>query len=72
MLFYKHAGFDDGSANWPIQAQKIDNGWNFRQVFAGSNGAVYAMHAKTRTCCTSMQALTTRLGQLAHSGPEDR
>jgi hypothetical protein len=35
MLFYRHDGADDGSANWPIQAQKIGNGWNFRQVFAG-------------------------------------
>jgi len=35
MLFYKHAGFNDGSANWPIQAQQIGNGWDFRQVFAG-------------------------------------
>jgi hypothetical protein len=35
MLFYKHAGADDGSANWPIQAQQIGNGWDFRQVFAG-------------------------------------
>jgi hypothetical protein len=35
MLFYKHAGFNDGSANWPIQAQQIGNGWDFQQVFAG-------------------------------------
>ena len=34
MLFYKHAN-SDGSASWPIQAQKISNSWNFRQVFAG-------------------------------------
>lgn len=37
MLFYKHAGFNDGSPNWPISAKKIGNGWNFKQVFAGSN-----------------------------------
>ena len=43
MLFYKHAGFKDGSPNWPIQALKIGNGWNFKQVFAGDNGAVYAI-----------------------------
>ncbi|GEM21678.1 hypothetical protein IB75_06735 [Nitrosococcus oceani C-27] len=34
MLFYKYAGYNDGSANWPIQAKKIGNGWNFREVFA--------------------------------------
>jgi hypothetical protein len=35
MLFYKYAGAADGSPNWPIQAKKIGNGWNFKQVFAG-------------------------------------
>ena len=35
MLFYKHTGTADGSPNWPIQAKKIGNGWNFKQVFAG-------------------------------------
>ena len=35
MLFYKHTGTATGSADWPIQAKKIGNGWNFRQVFAG-------------------------------------
>ena len=35
MLFYKHAGYQDGSPDWPIQARKIGTGWNFRQVFAG-------------------------------------
>ena len=43
MLFYKHTGADDGSPNWPIQAVQIGNGWNFKQVFAGDNGAVYAI-----------------------------
>ena len=43
MLFYKHAGFNDGSPDWPIQAKQIGNGWDFRQVFAGDNGAVYAI-----------------------------
>ena len=35
MLFYKHAGFNDGSPDWPIQAVQIGNGWDFRQVFSG-------------------------------------
>src|SRR3954452_12631341 len=43
MLFYRHDGAADGSPNWPIQAAKIGNGWNFRQVFAGDSGAVYAI-----------------------------
>ena len=43
MLFYKHTGTDDGSNTWPVQAVKIGNGWNFKQVFAGENGAIYAI-----------------------------
>jgi hypothetical protein len=35
MLFYKYAGTADGSFNWPVQAKKIGNGWDFKQVFAG-------------------------------------
>jgi len=35
MLFYKHAGYRDGSPDWPIQAQKIGNGWNFEEVLSG-------------------------------------
>ncbi len=43
MLFYKHTGTADGSANWAVEAKKIGNGWNFKQVFAGSDGAIYAI-----------------------------
>jgi Tachylectin len=43
MLFYKHAGVRDGSAEWPIQAKSIGTSWNFKQVFAGDDGAVYAI-----------------------------
>src|SRR5689334_21839769 len=43
MLFYKHAGISNGAAIWPITASKIGNGWDFRQVFASSNGAIYAI-----------------------------
>jgi len=35
MLFYKYDGAADGSPNWSIQAKKIGNGWNFKQVFTG-------------------------------------
>jgi hypothetical protein len=34
LLFYQHAGIAAGTADWPIQARKIRNGWEFRQVFA--------------------------------------
>ena len=43
MLFYKYTGAATGSADWPVQAKKIGNGWNFKQVFAGNNGAIYAI-----------------------------
>src|SRR5437764_1432293 len=43
MPFYKHTGAATGSATWPIQAKKIGNGWNFKQVFAGHEGAIYAI-----------------------------
>jgi len=35
MLFYKHTGTATGSPDWSIQAKKIGNGWNFKQVLAG-------------------------------------
>jgi hypothetical protein len=34
MFFYKHAGYRDGTARWPIQSAKIGNGWNFKHVMA--------------------------------------
>jgi hypothetical protein len=39
MLFYRHTGTADGSPSWPVQAKKIGNGWNFRQVIAGAGSA---------------------------------
>ena len=45
MFFYKHTGAANGTATWPIQAKKIGNGWNFKQVFAGEHGAIYATRA---------------------------
>jgi hypothetical protein len=44
MLFYKHLDYRDGSASWwPGGGTKIGNGWNFKQVFAGPEGAIYAI-----------------------------
>ena len=34
MLFYRHAGYRDGTARWSIQAKQIGNGWDFRQLLA--------------------------------------
>ena len=43
MLFYRHRGYRDGTPDWPIQAEKIGNGWDFRQVLGGPVGSVYAV-----------------------------
>jgi hypothetical protein len=38
-----HTGTADGSPNWAIQGKKIGDGWDFKQVFAGSGGAIYGI-----------------------------
>jgi hypothetical protein len=35
MLYYRHAGWQDGSRDWPVQAKEIGHGWKFSHVFAG-------------------------------------
>ena len=44
LLFYKHFGFTDGSADWwSGVGLRIDTGWNVKQVFAGPEGSLYAI-----------------------------
>jgi hypothetical protein len=43
MLYYRFTGMKDGSRTWAVSARKIGNGWNFKQVFAGDNGSIYAI-----------------------------
>ena len=43
MLFCRHSGIVDGSADWAVTGEEIGEGWNFEQVFAGDNGAIYAI-----------------------------
>src|SRR5215207_11705110 len=41
MLYYLHAGVNDGAPTWSVQAKTVGNGWDFRHVFAGVGGAIY-------------------------------
>lgn len=43
MLLYRFRGIADGSADWAVTGKKIGEGWSFKQVFAGDNGAIYAI-----------------------------
>ena len=44
MLFYRYAGMHDGSFNWAVEQKVIGSGWQgFSHVFAGDNGAIYAI-----------------------------
>lgn len=46
LLWYKHTGWQDGSASWATrEAQQIGNGWNFRQLFSGGDGVIYAVNS---------------------------
>jgi hypothetical protein len=65
MLFYKHAGVDDGSANWPISGNKIGNGWNFKQVFAGVDRVIYAIQENGDMLFYQHAGFQVRFRQLA-------
>jgi hypothetical protein len=44
MVFYRYAGMNDGSFNWAVEQKVIGSGWqSFSHVFAGDNGAIYAI-----------------------------
>jgi hypothetical protein len=51
LLWYRHTGFADGRDGWaphpPVPAGRLNGqigeGWNFRQVFSGGNGVIYAI-----------------------------
>ena len=46
LLWYKHTGWQDGSASWATrEPQQIGNGWNFKHLFSGGNGVIYAVNS---------------------------
>jgi hypothetical protein len=48
LLWYRHQGRDDGADRWaPGSGTKVGNGWNFKQVFSGGDGVIYAIQNTT-------------------------
>jgi hypothetical protein len=46
LMWMRHDGRDDGSFRWapmPNGGKKVGSGWNFKQVFGGGNGVIYAV-----------------------------
>lgn len=42
LLWYKHTGQQDGTANWASEEGKlVGSGWSFPRVFAGPDGVIY-------------------------------
>jgi len=44
LLYYQYLGIGDGSASWGKTGIKVGNGWNFKQVFSGGNGVLFAVN----------------------------
>jgi len=47
LLWYRHLGFVDGTDTWqttPDPKGFIGEGWNFKHVFSGGNGIIYAVN----------------------------
>ncbi|MDR4504926.1 MAG: tachylectin-related carbohydrate-binding protein [Candidatus Scalindua sp.] len=48
LLWYQHEGYSDGAATWATNSGvKIGHGWDFRHVFSGGSGIVYAIENKS-------------------------
>jgi hypothetical protein len=46
LMWMRHDGRNDGSFNWaamPDGGKKVGIGWNFKQVFSGGDGIIYAV-----------------------------
>jgi hypothetical protein len=44
LLLHQFRGIgEDGAADWAVTGKKIGEGWSFKQVFAGDNGAIFAI-----------------------------
>jgi tachylectin len=50
LLYHKYRGLSDtaftnsGSSSWGTTGARIGNGWNFRQVFSGGDGVIFAIN----------------------------
>lgn len=48
LLWYQHEGYSDGAATWATNSgAKIGHGWDFKHVFSGGGGIVYAIENKS-------------------------
>ena len=45
LMWFRHDGRGDGSANWTPTSggRKVGSGWNFRRVFSGGDGIIYVI-----------------------------
>jgi len=44
LMWYHHDGQSDGTFRWSSDVgKKVGNGWNFKQIFPGSNGVIYTV-----------------------------
>jgi Tachylectin len=51
LLWYQHQGLSNGSTEWASgTGTKVGNGWNYKTVFASSNGVIYGITANNELC----------------------
>jgi tachylectin len=57
LLWYRHDGCDDGADRWaPGSGKRVGNGWNFKQVFSGDDGVIYAIQNTTLDASTGRRS----------------
>ena len=77
LLWYRHTGFADGHDAWaahlPVPAGQLDGqiggGWDFKHVFSGGKGVVYAITGDNRLLWYGHSAFAD--GQIAWTPPPD-
>jgi hypothetical protein len=48
LIWSRHSGHEDGTFKWADgSGMKVGNGWDFRQVFSGGDGIIYAIRKTT-------------------------
>lgn len=74
LLWYRHNGINDGSFNWK-GPQQVGTGWNFKHVFSGGDGIIYAIEREVAAGITlngkSVPASGGRLLWFRHVGQAD-
>jgi hypothetical protein len=71
LLYYKFGGVTPPTAAqastgiWPVSAVRIGNGWNFRDVFAGQGGAIFAVKENGDLLFYKLLSVTNNTGNWA-------